>query len=132
LADPVVDNGLGGVVPGIVQAYERFRQYRKRIAARMRADHALSVLVQNRARLLAEIILDEGRVVAALAGGEAHDFALVLFEKAYRVVFRMALVEHETKAIFAHGEMHARDFAFDENVEPGCLELLTRNVVEAR
>ncbi len=102
------------------------------LSALFRSDDALPVLVEERLHLEAEVILGKRRVVVPLAAGEAEHLALVFLQEAHRVVFRVSLEEDDPEPIPADREVDSGLLALGEHVEPGRLELIPEDLVEAR
>ena len=121
-------------MPGVVQAAcdQVFRECRQRLAFRAGGNQPVTVLVEDRLGLQAEIIFREGRIILPLAFGEAGDFTLVFFQQAVDVVLGMALKVDHAEQIRAHRQVHAGLAAFGQHMQPRCLELVAADLVETR
>ena len=82
---------------------------RNRLAAALRRENTLFMLLQDCLDLERKVIFNKRRIILTLTACETQHLAFVFLEQAYGVVLGVALIEHQAKAILAHRKMHARD-----------------------
>ena len=131
---PVVDQRLCGVAPGIVDVRRKqgFRELRKRTSCIPRTDTLVDKGPCQPFAFGRQVILRQWRRGIELAIGIAINLPFEFLEQADRVVLGMSLEVNRAKAIGTDRHVHTSHVAFDKNIEPGLVELLARDRIEAR
>ena len=106
-------------------------QGRRLLAAAMGGENPVRVLLQDGVGCTAEVVLREGGIIPPLAGDKALDLALVLLEQGDGVVLRMPLKEDQAEAVLADRQMHPGLVALRQDPQPGRVELLAADLIEA-
>src|SRR5210317_911844 len=84
--EPVVDDGLGGIAPGVIEMLLNVRV--------QNLDQGTRIIergLYQSACLAMKIIIRKGRHRIPLAGGKPQHFALVFLQQAVAIIFRVAL-----------------------------------------